>query len=84
MINNRQLWPIMNNAWSFVSLSFFKTSSAAAVLFVWRYRNTIIDDHARALPLGSSDRVKIISSHELIDILMVSDSSDQETQRHFV
>ena len=59
------------------------TSSAAAVRFVSRYRNIIVDDHARTLPLGHSDRVKMISSRGLTDVLMVYHSSEQETQRQF-
>jgi hypothetical protein len=39
-----------------------------------------VDDHARALPLGYNDRVKMISNHGLIDILMISHSSELETQ----
>jgi len=42
-----------------------------------------VDDHARTLPLGHSDRVKMISSRGLTDVLMVYHSSEQETQRQF-
>jgi len=51
------------------------------VHFVRRYTNIIMDDHARALPLGYNDRVKIISSHRLIAVLMISHNIELETQR---
>jgi len=40
-----------------------------------------MDDHARALPLEYNERVKMISSHGLIDVLMISHNSELETQR---
>jgi hypothetical protein len=39
-----------------------------------------MDDHATALPLGYNDRVKMISSHGLADVLMISHSSELQTQ----